>query len=175
MAAMLRIDWFGVVVPGRPVLANFVMVDAAKCVASIERPAEVSELCFFLLPAHQLPRSMCAALYYSVDGANYSVLGSVSAEKPSGIFRLPPASAASWAAASAAQIGVVLEPSTHAQNLDLVGSGVADRRSFARAIARDLMAFVTSFGRPPPDIVDRWLARFDAKYARDPNFFLKPA
>jgi len=90
MAQFFGVDWFGVVVPGRPVLANFAMVDAAKCVATIERPAEISELCFFLLPAARLPADMCAALYYSADGANFSVLGSVSAGKPSGIFRLPP-------------------------------------------------------------------------------------
>jgi hypothetical protein len=51
---------------------------------------------------------------------------------------------------------------------------VSDRRGFARAIARDLMAFVTSFAAPPADVVDRWLARFDAKYARDPSFYLRP-
>ena len=44
---------------------------------------------------------------------------------------------------------------------------------FARAIARDLGAFVSSFERPPADVVDRWLRRFDEKYARDPSYFLK--
>ena len=43
----------------------------------------------------------------------------------------------------------------------------------ARAIARDLGAFVSSFERPPADVVDRWLRRFDEKYARDPSYFLK--
>ena len=46
-------------------------------------------------------------------------------------------------------------------------------RRFARAIARDLGAFVSSFERPPADVVDRWLRRFDEKYARDPSYFLK--
>ena len=32
----------------------------------------------------------------------------------------------------------------------------------------------TSFAAPPADVVDRWLARFDAKYARDPSFYLRP-
>ena len=142
--AALCIDWFGVCVPGRPVLANFRMIDTQKCVAQIERPAEISEVCFFLLPNAAVPGDMCAVLYSSADGgAEWNVLGCVHATKQSGIFRLPqPVDGQSHAML---QLGVMLEPAAKVQNLNLVGSGVDDRRSFARAIARDLMEFVTSF------------------------------
>ena len=73
----------------------------------------------------------------------------------------------------AAHFGVALEPVQGARDLDRAAGADADRRAFARAIARDLMAFVTSFAAPPADVVDRWLARFDAKYERDPCFYLK--
>ena len=168
--AGFAVDWFGVVAPGRPVVANFQMIDRSRCQAVIERPAEISELCFFLLPTAQLPGDRCAVLYFSSDGAEWTVLGSVSGAKPSGIFRLP---ADGSARGARAMVGVVLEAASEAANLDLVASGLADRRGFARAIARDLMAFVTSFAAAPADVVDRWLARFDAKYARDPSFYLK--
>ena len=169
--AQFAVDWFGVVAPGRPVVSNFVMVDSAKCTALVERPADICELCFFLLPRCALPPATCAVLYFSADDGAWTVLGSLSAEKPSGIFRLPPHLGAG---AAVARVGVALEPAATAANLDLVGSGASDRRGFARAIARDLMAFVTSFAAPPADVVDRWLARFDAKYARDPSFYLRP-
>ena len=75
--------------------------------------------------------------------------------------------------APAARLGVALEPLASARDLDSAASQTSDRRLFARAIARDLGAFVSSFERPPADVVDRWLRRFDEKYARDPSYFLK--
>ena len=60
--AQFAVDWFGVVAPGRPVVSNFVMVDSAKCTALVERPADIGELCFFLLPRCQLPPATCAVL-----------------------------------------------------------------------------------------------------------------
>ena len=38
------IDWFGLVIPGRPILVNFEMVDPTKCAATIERPGDVAEI-----------------------------------------------------------------------------------------------------------------------------------
>ena len=122
--AQFAVDWFGVVAPGRPVVSNFVMVDSAKCTALVERPADIGELCFFLLPRCQLPPATCAVLYFSADDSAWTVLGSLSAEKPSGIFRLPPHLGAG---AAVARVGVALEPAATAANLDLVGSGASDR------------------------------------------------
>ena len=82
--AQFAVDWFGVVAPGRPVVSNFVMVDSAKCTALVERPADICELCFFLLPRCALPPATCAVLYFSADDGAWTVLGSLSAEKPSG-------------------------------------------------------------------------------------------
>ena len=67
------IDWFGLVIPGRPILVNFEMVDPTKCAATIERPGEVAEICFFLTPSGaQLPPDKCAVLYLSLDGAAWT-------------------------------------------------------------------------------------------------------
>ena len=166
------IDWFGLVIPGRPILVNFEMVDPTKCAATIERPGDVAEICFFLTPSGaQLPPDKCAVLYLSLDGAAWTLLGTLSLAKPSGLFRLPSDDAR--ARAPAARLGVALEPLASARDLDSAASQTSDRRLFARAIARDLGAFVSSFERPPADVVDRWLRRFDEKYARDPSYFFK--
>ena len=104
------IDWFGLVIPGRPILVNFEMVDPTKCAATIERPGEVAEICFFLTPSGaQLPPDKCAVLYLSLDGAAWTLLGTLSLAKPSGLFRLPPSDDAR-ARAPAARLGVALEP-----------------------------------------------------------------
>ena len=88
------IDWFGLVIPGRPILVNFEMVDPTKCAATIERPGEVAEICFFLTPSGaQLPPDKCAVLYLSRDGAAWPLLGTLSLAKPSGLCRLPSADA----------------------------------------------------------------------------------
>ena len=180
---------FGVIIPGRPVLTEFALIESAKAVATIVvNPGEVHEMCFFLLPGATLPPLTSAVLYYSLDGANWTMLGAVAPEKPSGIFRTP------WNdhQATTIQLGVSLESTATVANLDLVRSGVDDRRAFARKIAQDLFNFLQSFAHAaadarqmlanvnpsevlvvPANVIDRWITRFDQKYQRDPNFYLK--
>jgi hypothetical protein len=83
------------------------------------------------------------------------------------------------------QLAVSLESMDVAANLGLAAGGEAleDRATFAAAIARDLWAFLTSFAQGvqsngqmmlvPTTVLDKWLARFNTKFARDPNFMLK--
>jgi hypothetical protein len=68
------------------------------------------------------------------------------------------------------------------ENLELVSSGVDDRRAFAHKIALDLYKFVGSFARTtemgevmviPTNVLDQWMHRFEDKYRRDPNFMMK--
>mmetsp|Transcript_17909 Transcript_17909/g.55076 ORF Transcript_17909/g.55076 Transcript_17909/m.55076 type:complete len:135 (-) Transcript_17909:140-544(-) len=96
--ASFAIDWFGVVLPGLPVLADFRMVDAARCATVVER-CDAAEVCFFLTHASALPPDRCAVLYYSADGVAWSLLGTLHLQKPSGLFRLPPVAARAGAAA----------------------------------------------------------------------------
>uniref|UniRef100_A0A7S3NKR4 Hikeshi-like domain-containing protein n=1 Tax=Aureoumbra lagunensis TaxID=44058 RepID=A0A7S3NKR4_9STRA len=182
------VQMFGVVIAGRPAVTDFTMVDASKCVTTLTAPGEVSEICFFLLPGAALPPNTSAVLYYTVDGVGWTVLGAVGERKPSGIFRTP------WhtqlGVATTLQLGVSLESNDVVDNLNLTSSGVEDRRAFARKIAQDLFDFLASFSRPssdlaylqanpaellivPTSVIDRWIIRFDEKYQRDPNFYLK--
>ena len=68
------------------------------------------------------------------------------------------------------------------QNLELMHSGVEDRREFAHKIALDLFQYMTSFSQGtqvgemmvvPTNILDRWMERFDRKYSINPNFMMK--
>ncbi|KAJ8598613.1 hypothetical protein CTAYLR_001724 [Chrysophaeum taylorii] len=166
---------FGLIVPGRSMVTEFQMVDSLKCVTTIS--GDVSEVCFVLLA--QLPINTSAVLYYTLDGVAWTLLGAVDNSKPSGIFRTP------WQQIQAVQVGVSLESSEAVQNLDIGGSGVEERRAFARKIAQDLFTFLTSFATTkekiytsemlvvPANVIDRWIQRFDEKYKRDPNFYLK--
>mmetsp|Transcript_8688 Transcript_8688/g.27291 ORF Transcript_8688/g.27291 Transcript_8688/m.27291 type:complete len:191 (+) Transcript_8688:219-791(+) len=190
MQAAAHPAYFGLVIPGRPVVTEFEPVGATKLVATVPNPGDAGEVVFFLLAGAPLGASTSAVLYYTVDGVAWSVIGAVSADKPSGVFKTP------WseqlAGGAVVQVGVSIEPTDSVANLQLAGSGVDERRAFARKIAQDLFTFLASFATTahhaeqlrlqqhasdllvvPTNVLDRWITRFDAKYERDPNFYLK--
>ena len=60
------------------------------------------------------------------------------------------------------------------------GSKLASRHDFARRVAIDLYRFLESFNVSaagnqlvlPSDVLDRWMAKFDHKFRRDPDFLM---
>eukprot|EP00428_Durinskia_dybowskii_P065411 CAMPEP_0170386398 /NCGR_PEP_ID=MMETSP0117_2-20130122/17013_1 /TAXON_ID=400756 /ORGANISM="Durinskia baltica, Strain CSIRO CS-38" /LENGTH=163 /DNA_ID=CAMNT_0010642217 /DNA_START=87 /DNA_END=575 /DNA_ORIENTATION=+ len=157
---------FGVVIPGRPVITDFQVVDATKAMAVIEQPATVTELTFFLLPTTVIPPGYGAILYYSVPPfQNWILIGSIDPSKPSGIFRTNWATNEEVRNCPALQLGVSLEPLETIKNLDISTSGVDDRFAFAHKIALDLFQYMNSFSTGssgngmivvPTNIFDRW-------------------
>lgn len=104
---------FGVVIPGRPVITEFQALDSTKAVTIIQNPSTVSDLTFFLLPAAAaaIPSSCGAILYYSTPPYNtWEIIGSVSLEKPSGVFRTSWSTNEIVAASHFLQLGVSIEP-----------------------------------------------------------------
>lgn len=102
---------FGVVIPGRPLITEFQVVDATKAVAIVEQPASVTELTFFILPTTVIPPGYGAILYYSVPPfQNWILIGSVDPTKPSGIFRTNWATNEDVKLNPIVQLGVSLEP-----------------------------------------------------------------
>jgi len=183
-----------VIVPGRPIQSDWHIVGESRAVLSghIVSAPEVPEIMVSLLPdrADFMRPELAAVLYWTSDGANWSLLGALWQQKPSAMFRtgwgssLPPG--------SSVQLAVALEPMDVASNLGLdvlAAGGAEEKRTFARAIAKDLWNFLTSFSQHvpgggglqsngemmlvPTNILDRWMDRFDQKYQRDPNFMLK--
>jgi hypothetical protein len=174
---------FGVVIPGRPVMTNFMPVDASKCVAELQAPTEVAEVTFFMLPTTPIPPGFGAVLYYSAPPfSSWELLGAVSPDKQSGIFRTGWTTKEDMQGCPVVQLGVSIESLETINNLSIAGSGVDDRRSFAYKIAQDLFEYMASFaqsGAPsgsmlvPNNIFDQWIQRFDRKYRQDPNFMMK--
>lgn len=102
---------FGVVIPGRPLITEFQLVDSMKAVAQIEQPRFVNEITFFLLPSTPIPPGFGAILYYAVPPfQSWELIGSVSPSKPSGIFRTGWATKEDVNNHSIVQLGVCLEP-----------------------------------------------------------------
>ena len=124
------------------------------------------------------------AIYFSVPPfQDWEFLTALSNAKPSAIvnagWSLNPLTSQS----PLVRLGVTIEPAFELlPKLDVLN--IPDfRRDFARKIALNLFRFIESFSqgggrdgnflRCPQDVLDKWLVRFDEKYARDPNFILK--
>lgn len=173
---------FGVVVPGRPVITEFQPVSNSKAVAALDFPNLITEITFFLLPTSPVPQGYGAVLYYSVDQAHWELLGAISPEKPSGIFRTGWPTNEEVCKYPGVYLGVSLEPMTTIENLTMTTSGFEDRFNFAHKIALDLFQYMSSFATGsspagmmvvPTNVFDRWMERFERKYKLDPNFMLK--
>ena len=173
---------FGIVVPGRPLISEFQPVSDSKAVAVLDFPTLVTEITFFLLPSSPVPPGYGAILYYSIDQVHWELIGAISPEKPSGIFRTGWPTKEELAGCPAVFLGVSLEPMTVIENLEMTTSGFEDRFNFAHKIALDLFQYMASFSSSsspagmmavPTNIFDRWMERFERKYRLDPNFMLK--
>ena len=176
---------FGIIVPGRFPITDFTPVDQTTCVCNVPEPASIPELTFFMLPhaVSMIPPGFGAVLYYSTNGSEWSLLGSIFAEKPSGTFRTGWSTNESMVGVPAVQVGVSIENLETIANLEIVSSGVEDRHAFAHKIAKDLFQYMASFAAPngssneamlvPTNVFDKWIERFDRKYSLDPNFMMK--
>lgn len=105
---------FGLIVPGRNVLTNFVPTDLTgtkftmtlnfSCATDTDSPLSVPDLVFFLLPNINLPEQSGAVLYWSATAATptndgsgmngstssssgFELLGALTPSKTSGVFR----------------------------------------------------------------------------------------
>jgi hypothetical protein len=73
---------FGVVIPGRPVITEFQVIDEKKCITFIESPSTVTDITFFLLPPGCIPPGYGAILYYAVPPfTNWVLLGCIAQDK----------------------------------------------------------------------------------------------
>ena len=194
---------FGIVVPGGNVRTDFVPADASGTKFTMtlfqqrSRPDVTPDLVLFLLPGTSLPPNMGAVIYWQASSqttaTGFQVLGALTQNRPSGIYRT------GWAQNESIQslsnssggiinitIGISLEPLESISNLNLLEqSGVEDRTNTAKGIAMDLFNYLQSFddtgsssSRPgwmtvPNNIFDRWMQRFQNKSRLDPNFFMK--
>ena len=76
--------------------------------------------------------------------------------------------------------GISVEPLESIENVQAVDR-VENRLVVAQKIAADLFRYMRSFDTGgnygqmlvPNNIFDRWMRRFEARFRRDPNFFLK--
>lgn len=196
-------EFVGLLIPGYPVRTDFQAIDQGKFVLTLNCPgdlacplASVTEIGLFLLPNITLPPGHGVLCYWQITAATaqpgqspaatgYELLGPMTAHKPSAVFPTGWAEHEQLVEISSTgvpvrvTIAVSIEPQNNIENITLK----PERRLFvAQKVAMDLFQFMQSFdagtGGPgnmvvPNNIFDRWLQRFEAKFRRDPNFFLR--
>ena len=161
----------------------------------------VTELAVFLLPAAatSLPPNSGVMIYWQLQVMNgpssgFELLGTLlPSSRPSEIFRTGWAEHEQFLSLAPSQpcqinIGISIEPLESVQNVTANDAVVREQQLtnttgvLARGIGQDLFNFMRSFdtgvaGRGfmavPTNIFDRWFQRFENRFRRDPNFFLK--
>lgn len=112
---------FGIVCGGRPVDTNFAQVDPAKYAYVIQDSARINHMAIFMIPGAVLPPGAAAAVYAQLPGKDFVLLGALTAEKPSAIFRFNTSLESTSAdvdammddegsAAAVINLGIALEP-----------------------------------------------------------------
>ncbi|KAK7207563.1 hypothetical protein BZA70DRAFT_264923 [Myxozyma melibiosi] len=79
---------FGAICAGRPVQTNLQQIDPTKFVFQIEDGASVNHIVVFLLPGTVLDPSVAATVYFQWPGKPFQLLGAISNNKPSAIFKV---------------------------------------------------------------------------------------
>lgn len=80
---------FGVIVSGRPILADAQVISQTQFAFQIPSQPSFSHIVVFLLPGVTLPDGTAAAVYAQLPGASdFKLLGAIANEKPSAIFKI---------------------------------------------------------------------------------------
>ena len=192
----------GLIVPGGPVRTDFQQTDATKWTLQLRAPGDlpvplslVSDVCCFLLPTTTttiIPPTHGLLLYWQVTtsttSSGFSLLGSLTYDCPSGIFRT------TWSecndintttnsnnSITVVTLGISMEPLQNIQNIANPKEQWESRLFMAQKIGTDLYQYMQSFDTSrqqgqmvvPTTIFERWMTRFTSRLRRDPNFFMK--
>ncbi|KAL3764157.1 hypothetical protein ACHAWU_003969 [Discostella pseudostelligera] len=203
----------GILIPGGVVRTDFAPSDASGTKFTLALSgisgkdiASVSELVFFLLPGIPLPPDHGALLFWQVvstpasnamsstpfsAGAStatttdFELVGAITNNKPSGVFRtgwatnetLSTAINAPYSSIITINLGVSIEPISTIDNMGMIQDKTTH---VAMKIAMDLFNYMQSFNTGsggnmivPNNVFDRWMKRFESKTRVDPNFFMK--
>lgn len=158
-------------------------------------------MCFLAAPNNNcpLPPDHGVQIFWSISGVpqqpgvqppstGFELLGSLTPDKPSEVFRTGWSEHEQLAEIMASNIptvvtiGLSIEPLNNIANVQ--GKNRLEHRMFvAQKIAGDLFRYMQSFDTGgasgsgqmivPANIFDRWMQRFETRFRRDPNFFLK--
>ncbi|KAK2826823.1 hypothetical protein Q5P01_021037 [Channa striata] len=192
---------FGCLVAGRLVQTDAVQVSQDKFVFNLTDYETVNHVVVFMLGTVPFPAGMGGAVYFSFPdplsgGPVWQLLGFITNEKPSAIFKISGLKAGEggahpfgmMAASSVAQVGVSVEPLEQlAQQIPVSSAAVSTVDSFVQFTQKmldSLYNFASSFAvsqaqmtpNPtetfiPSSCILKWYENFQRRMAQNPNFW----
>jgi len=163
---------FGCVVAGRLLQTNLQQVDEAHALFELPNASAINHVCVFLLGTVPFPEGYGATVHFHWPGKGFQLLGMLSNEKPSAIFRLrgtftPGADAGPIAFVGGinqtvggdvtAILGIAIEPlsqisstlpdpgNTHGGGAVAVATRTTDPGYLAERVVKHLFNFVSSY------------------------------
>lgn len=166
--------------------SNFVQVDPSHWVFDVLHVTpnykELQEIALFLSQPNILDASLALGLYISIGGAEWQYRGYVSSTHPSEVMPLswPEQDQPIHVTPGTIQLGISLEP--YDEVVQKEGTKLASRHEFAKRVGMDLYRYMESFNAGtasgdqlilPSNVLERWFARFEDKFKRDPDFLVR--
>lgn len=166
---------------------NLEQVDETHCTFALESAETINHICVFMLGTVPFPAGYAATVHFYWPGKGFQLLGMLSNEKPSAIFRVrgtfgdsqasqsSQALIMSQAGGTTAQLGIAIEPigevMNQIANLPPANKPVADSVTLAERIGKHLVNYLSSFGEAAPNgqtyvpmtAVSRWYDSFMSK------------
>ncbi|GMH57584.1 hypothetical protein TrVE_jg13438 [Triparma verrucosa] len=172
---------FGLIIPGRVPETSFIQIDSNKFSIVLPSPQTCHEIVFYLTPSYPIPPTHGVVLYSTSNSVDWKLIGALTSQQPSGVFRTNFISDEALIRSQSVTLGISVEPLETINNMNQQFSGTEDRMYVAKKIAMDLYHFMSSFApgggggsmTVPNGVFEKWMARFEEKFRRDPNFFLK--
>jgi len=166
---------------------------------TIPPPSHIRECVFFLTNPALIPPNHGVMIYWQITAnavaptaTGFELMGALTAEQPSAVLQtgwsenvqIAEILSTTGPVPTAITFGVSLEPVENMVNIGAVKNRVDQSKLLvARKIAGDLFRYMQSFDTGaaarngsmivPNNIFDRWFNRFETRFQRDPNFFLK--
>ncbi|KAG8775360.1 hypothetical protein FRB91_011808 [Serendipita sp. 411] len=180
---------FGCCVAGRLLQTNLQQIDETHCTFSLESAETINHLCVFLLGTVPFPPGYAATVHFYWPDKGFQLLGMLSNEKPSAIFRVrgtfggsqsSHAShqlfiSSSQSSGTTAQLGIAIEPievvTNQISNLPPPNKPISDPIALAEGIGKHLVNYLSSFGEVAPggqvyvpmSAVTKWYDSFMSK------------
>ncbi|XP_064106688.1 protein OPI10 homolog [Macrobrachium nipponense] len=196
---------FGIIVSGRLVQTNFEQVGETQFLTVIPEADNINHVVVFLTGSQPFPVGLGGSVYFSwpdpLNPPTWQLLGNITNEKPSAIFKISGLKKGDLASQSGftfgqqklshnAQIGISVEPLSQIQgqvaNPSAEASTVNSYVEFSQAMCENLYNFASSFAQSPAQMnpnpseqyiplstLSKWYENFSRRLQQNPNFWRK--
>jgi len=197
---------FGLIASGRLVSTNWEQISETNCVAELVDADSVNHIVIFLTGQTPFPDGMGGAVYFawpdpSGGPPNWQLLGYITNQKPSAIFRISKLKGGEAASVTNsfsmlgqkahhinALVGISVEPLTVIEGqtpaAQTEAANVSSFMEFSQKMLENLFNFASSFAVSPADMRQRpgesyvplsalqqWYTNFDRRLQQNPNFW----